>query len=87
MISITTATTLISYIVYVANPDIVMKFHTTRLYLTVPFVVFGIYRYLFLTYTKGKGENPAEVLFSDLPFAINGVLWVAVFIVVVAYLR
>ncbi|MCP5109112.1 MAG: hypothetical protein GY950_37370, partial [bacterium] len=49
LISITTATTLISYIIYVVNPDIQQKFHTKQLYLTVPFVVFGIFRYLYLT--------------------------------------
>jgi len=87
LISITTATTLISYIVYVVNPDILHKFHTTKLYLTVPFVIFGIFRYLYLTYVKGEGENPAEVLFSDLSFTVNGILWVVVFIIVILYVN
>jgi 4-hydroxybenzoate polyprenyltransferase len=85
LISITTATTLISYIVYVVNPDIQAKFHTRELYLTVPFVIFGIFRYLYLTYAKDKGENPAEVIFSDLPFAVNGLLWVLVFVLLIFY--
>ncbi|MCP5052524.1 MAG: decaprenyl-phosphate phosphoribosyltransferase [bacterium] len=80
LISITTATTLISYIVYVVNPNIQEKFHTNKLYLTVPFVVFGIFRYLYLTYVKQKGENPAEIIFSDIPFTANGILWVMVFV-------
>jgi 4-hydroxybenzoate polyprenyltransferase len=83
LISITTTATLISYIVYVVNPDILEKFHTRLLYLTVPFVVFGIFRYLYLTYVKGKGENPAEIIFSDLPFTINGFLWVTVFVLLI----
>jgi 4-hydroxybenzoate polyprenyltransferase len=85
LISITTATTLISYIVYVANPDIQEKFHTHELYLTVPFVIFGIFRYLYLTYVKGKGENPAEILFSDFAFAVNAILWVLVFLLLIFY--
>jgi 4-hydroxybenzoate polyprenyltransferase len=85
LISITTATTLISYIVYVVNPDIQEKFHTQELYLTVPFVIFGIFRYLYLTYVEGKGEHPAEVIFSDLPFTVNSLLWVLVFVLLIFY--
>lgn len=85
LISITTATTVISYIIYVVNPNVLVKFHTTNLYLTVPFVVFGVFRYLYLTYSEGKGENPADILFSDLPFTINIVLWLAVFLAVIFY--
>jgi 4-hydroxybenzoate polyprenyltransferase len=85
LISITTATTLISYIIYVANPNVLEKFNTKYLYLTVPFVVFGVFRYLYLTYSEGKGENPAEIFFSDLPFTINIFLWLAVFLAVIFY--
>lgn len=85
LISITTTATLISYIVYVVNPDIQEKFHTRLLYLTVPFVVFGIFRYLYLTYVKGKGENPAEIIFSDPAFTINGFLWLVVFVLLILY--
>ncbi len=83
LISITTATTLISYIIYIVDPDIQQKFHTKYLYLTVPFVVFGIFRYLYLTYVKGKGENAAEIIFSDIPFTANAAIWVAVFILLI----
>ncbi|MDQ1354600.1 MAG: Decaprenyl-phosphate phosphoribosyltransferase [Acidobacteriota bacterium] len=85
LISITTATTLISYIIYVANPNVLEKFNTKDLYLTVPFVVFGVFRYLYLTYSEGKGENPAEILFSDLPFLINIIMWLVVFLAVIFY--
>jgi len=83
LISITTSATLISYIIYVLNPDIQNYFHTKELYLTVPFVIFGIFRYLFLTYIKQKGENPEEVIFSDLPFLINIILWLGVFVILI----
>jgi 4-hydroxybenzoate polyprenyltransferase len=83
MISISTATTLISYIMYVLSPDVQLKFHTTRLFYTVPFVIFGIFRYLFLSYAKGEGESPSEIIYTDLPFTLNIVLWVSVFILLV----
>ena len=83
MISISTATTLISYIMYVLSPDVQQKFHTVKLFYTVPFVIFGIFRYLFLSYAKGEGESPSEIIYSDLPFTINIILWVSVFILLV----
>jgi 4-hydroxybenzoate polyprenyltransferase len=85
LISITTATTLISYIIYVLNPNVLYKFNTQNLYLTVPFVVFGLFRYLYLTYSEGKGESAADIIFSDLPFTINIFLWLAVFLAVIFY--
>ncbi len=83
MISIATATTLISYIMYVLSPDVQHKFHTGKLFYTVPFVIFGIFRYLFLAYSKGEGESPSDIIYSDLPFTLNLVLWVIVFILLV----
>jgi 4-hydroxybenzoate polyprenyltransferase len=83
MISIATATTLISYIMYVLSPDVQQKFHTGRLFYTVPFVIFGIFRYLFLAYSQGEGESPSDIIYSDLPFTLNLILWVCVFILLV----
>lgn len=83
MISIATATTLISYIMYVLSPDVQLKFHTSNLYFTVPFVIFGIFRYLFLSYAQGEGESPSDIITSDLPFTLNLLLWVSVFILLV----
>lgn len=85
LISITTAITVVSYIVYVVNPDIQHKFNSKELFWTVPFVVFGVFRYLYLTYVKGKGENPAEIIFTDIPFTTSLFLWVLVFILLIIY--
>ena len=84
MISIATATTLISYIMYVLSPDVQQKFHTTNLFYTVPFVIFGIFRYLFLAYSQGEGESPSDIIYSDPPFTLNLILWVCVFILLVS---
>ncbi len=85
LISITTATTVISYIIYVTNPDIQQKFGTNELYLTVPFVIFGVFRYMFLTYAKGKGESPSEILFSDIPTFVNIIIWLTFFVLLIRY--
>jgi len=85
LISITTATTLISYIIYVLDLKIQTKFHTDKLYFTIPFVVFGIFRYLYLSLVMDKGESPEEILFSDIPFAVNIVFWVLSFVGIIYY--
>jgi len=85
LISITTSATLISYIIYVLNPGIQLYFKTEYLYLTVPFVIFGIFRYLYLTYIKQKGENPEDIIFTDLPFLINIILWLLVFALLIYF--
>ena len=45
---------------------------------TIPFVAYGIYRYLYLLYVKGEGEAPEIVLLRDWPSLVNGFLWLAV---------
>jgi 4-hydroxybenzoate polyprenyltransferase len=85
LISITMATTLISYIIYVLDSKNQTKFETDKLYFTIPFVVFGIFRYLYLSLVMDKGESPEEILFSDIPFAVNIILWVLSFIGIIYY--
>jgi hypothetical protein len=43
--------------------------------LTVPFVVFGVFRYLYLVHRRGQGSDPARLLFTDPQILISGVLW------------
>jgi len=82
MISIVTSATLISYIMYVMSAEIQQKFNTDKLYFTVPFVVFGIFRYLYLAYAHNRGENPAEVIYSDLPFSLSLLAWATCFLLI-----
>lgn len=68
-IAIITAATLTGYFLYTFTA------HTERMMLTIPFVIYGIFRYLLLTYRQGAGEEPEQVLVSDFPFLINLFLW------------
>lgn len=69
-ITIATAAVLMSYSLYTFDSA-----HSTRLMLTIPCVVYGIFRYLLLI--ERHGEEPEEVLISDVPFIINILLWIA----------
>jgi len=77
------ATTMLCYALYAISQETVSKFHTHLLVLTLPFVVFGVYRYMYLTLAKNKGGNPSKVFFADLPFALNFIAWgIAAFVIV-----
>jgi 4-hydroxybenzoate polyprenyltransferase len=76
LISVATASTLISYTLYTVSPETLEKFHTPYLVLTVPFVVYGIFRYLYLVHQQGHGESPTEVFLTDRPLLADVGLWV-----------
>ncbi|RMF20211.1 MAG: hypothetical protein D6760_12125 [Deltaproteobacteria bacterium] len=54
------------------------KLGTDRLYLTIPFVVFGLFRYLFLVYRRDEGGSPTDVLLGDGPLQLAIASWLAV---------
>ena len=76
MIGTVTAATLMSYALYTMSEQTVQKFHTTHLILTTPFVIYGIFRYLYLMHQQEKGDNPTEVLLRDPAMQVNVLLWV-----------
>jgi len=86
MIAVVTASTLMAYILYTVDARTVSQFGSDRLAYTIPFVIFGIFRYLYLVHQKGEGGNPDRIIVSDRQFLVNIVLW-AVAVGVVFYLR
>jgi 4-hydroxybenzoate polyprenyltransferase len=76
MIAVVTAATVIAYAIYTIWPATVDKFRTGHLIYTVPFVVFGLFRYMYLVLMKNRGGSPSEVLVSDSPLVIDIILWV-----------
>ena len=76
MIAVVTASTLICYALYTMSKDTVEKLGTSKLIYTIPFVLYGIFRYLYLVHQKEKGGSPTEIMFTDKPMIINICLWV-----------
>jgi 4-hydroxybenzoate polyprenyltransferase len=76
MMSVVTASTVITYSFYTISPEVVEKLGTPRLYLTIPFVLYGIFRYLYLIHQKEEGGSPSSILVSDKPLLINVLLWI-----------
>jgi 4-hydroxybenzoate polyprenyltransferase len=77
MIAVVTASTLVAYILYTVWPETVAKFGTDKLLLTVPFVLYGLFRYLYLVYSKEEGGCPSRHLLTDKPLLIDIVLYAA----------
>jgi len=54
--------------------------YNPRMKYTIPFVIYGLFRYLYLIYRREEGGNPTELLLSDKPLILNGMGWlIAVF--------
>jgi 4-hydroxybenzoate polyprenyltransferase len=77
MISVVTASTLVGYAFYTVSPETIEKFGTPLLGLTIPFPLYGIFRYLYLVHQKEGGGSPAEMLVNDRPLLICVGLWAA----------
>jgi 4-hydroxybenzoate polyprenyltransferase len=75
MISVVTASTLLSYAFYTIDPETVQKFGTDRLLWTLPFPLYGIFRYLYLVHKREGGGNPSELLLTDRPLLACVALW------------
>ena len=75
LVGLSAATALISYSIYTVWPNTVAKFGTTDLVFTIPFVGFGLMRYLFLVYNRNKGGDPSGVLLVDRAILIDVFLW------------
>ena len=85
LISIVTASTVMSYALYTLSADVHLKFPGKRLELTVPFVLFGIFRYLYLVHQREGGGSPTRLLFTDRVLLSVVLLW-AVAVVLIIYL-
>jgi 4-hydroxybenzoate polyprenyltransferase len=85
LISIVTASTVVSYALYTLSPDVQSKFPGKRLELTIPFVLFGIFRYLHLIHHGEEGGNPTRALFTD-PVLLSVVLFWAASVILIIYL-
>jgi 4-hydroxybenzoate polyprenyltransferase len=77
MIAVVTASTVIAYTVYATSAETAARLGTGQLGLTVPFVLYGIFRYLYLVHQKRGGGSPAAMLVTDRPLLACVALWVA----------
>ena len=82
LMGVVTASVVVMYMLYTFSPEVSSKLHTENLFLTIPFVVYGIFRYLYLIHKEEKGGSPTKVMISDLPILATVILWILTVIMV-----
>jgi 4-hydroxybenzoate polyprenyltransferase len=83
MIAVVTASCVTAYAFYTMAPETIAKFQTSRLAWTIPFVLYGIFRYLYLVHRRELGGNPTDILLTDRPLLVNVALWAAAVVLIV----
>jgi 4-hydroxybenzoate polyprenyltransferase len=76
MLTIAAAGTVISYALYTVAPRTLDVFKTDKLIYTTLFVIYGIFRYLYLIHTTNSTDKPTDVVTSDLPILGTALLWI-----------
>ena len=74
-IAVVAPATVVSYTLYTFTSPTLPENHAMML--TVPFVVYGVFRYLFLVHKRELGGEPEEIFLTDRPLMINNILWLA----------
>jgi 4-hydroxybenzoate polyprenyltransferase len=83
MIALVTASTVTAYALYAMSPETVAKFGSALLPATLPFVLYGVFRYLYLLYQRRLGGSPADLFLNDRALLVNTVLWMLAVLAVI----
>ena len=83
MVAVVTASTVTAYALYTMSPETVAKFDTRLLPVTLPFVLYGVFRYLYLLYRREMGGNPSDLLLNDRALLVNTGLWMLALFVII----
>lgn len=85
MIGVVTASTVIAYSLYTMSPEVMEKLGTHYLNITIPFVLYGIFRYLYLIYKKEGVDSPTRIILDDKPLLLNILLW-GIAVIIILYI-
>jgi 4-hydroxybenzoate polyprenyltransferase len=83
MATVAAAGVVICYALYTVSQRTVLVFGTENLIYTTPFVVFGIFRFMYLEYLNQKGENTTQIMLTDVPMILTVILYVATTVLIV----
>ncbi len=82
LIGIVTASVVVVYMLYTFSAEVREKLNTDYLFITIPFVLYGIFRYLYLIHKEEKGGSPTRVLITDRPILLDVSLWLLTVVIV-----
>ncbi len=75
LVAVVTPSVVVMYMLYTFSTEVSIKLGTDNLFVTIPFVVYGIFRYLYLIHRKEQGGSPTHILIGDKPILITVMLW------------
>jgi len=87
LIAVAAGATLVAYTLYTMDPEVQAHLGTNKLIFTTPFVIYGIFRFLYLVHRKEQGGDTSEMVVTDMPFALNIFLWVLSILVILSWLH
>ena len=82
VIGVVASATVVCYALYTLSPETVTKFGSSKLGFSIPFVIFGIIRYLDLVYRHEEGDRPERLLLTDIPLLVDTLLFCATVLVI-----
>ena len=85
MIAVLTSSVVVVYMLYTVDARTVAEFGTTHLLYSIPFVYYGIFRYLYIVHKTARGEDPTRVFFTDRMTGLNLFLWASVCVMVIYF--
>jgi hypothetical protein len=83
MTSVVTSSTIMAYTLYTMSPSTIEKFGTNKLIVTVIFVIYGVFRYLYLIHYKKSGGSPEIIVVKDRALSLNIILWIVTTIIII----
>jgi hypothetical protein len=85
MIAVITSSIVVTYMLYTIDARTVNFFGTRYLMFSIPFVYYGIFRYLYLIHKIGKQGDPTRILFTDRMTQLNLALWIIICIGIIYF--
>ncbi|MGE5544149.1 MAG: decaprenyl-phosphate phosphoribosyltransferase [Bacillota bacterium] len=76
LFGVASSATVVAYALYTMDPEVIAAFQTENLVFTLPFVVFGVFRYLYLVFKHELGGDPTELVYKDRTLLVTVVLWI-----------
>ena len=83
LISVVTPVTLLAYLLYTLDAETKLRFQSDWLYVTGIFVVFGVFRYLYLVHRKNLGGSPTDLVLKDIPLLTAVIGWGISFVLII----
>lgn len=85
VIAMVTGATIVCYALYTVDARTIEVFGTSAMLLTVPSVIYGLLRYIYIIYHHRQGQDPTATLLRDIPTLINLFIWIIIAVLVVSY--